>query len=823
MKNTLSPLRLLPEIRRVLRQWSRRPGINALAIASIALGIGVNSSIFSLVNAVLLRDPPVRDPGKLVEIYTSDSSGFQYGTSSYPDYLDLRQDATLLEGLAAYSLFIATYDDGAKTRLLFGEAVSSNFFDLLGVRPVLGRSLSATEAESALGSHPVVLLGYGFWQREFAGNTEILGSSLKLNGQTFTIVGVAPELYAGTFPALVADYWIPLQMYDKVAESPRLERRGARSFFLKGRLAEGASMEQVQAQMDNLAAGLGEEHSDTNEGRGITLVSSREVAFNPGVDGQLFGVAGLLLAVVGLVLLIACSNIANLLLARASDRRREIAVRQALGAGRGQLLRQLMLESLLLALVGGALGLLLALLLSRLAVQFQPPLPFPLAVDLGLDLRVVGFTLLLALGTGLLSGLAPAIKASRPDLVSALRDESGSIGRGYRRLGLRNLLVVIQVAVSTVLLLGAGLFLRSLASAQAIDPGFDLRQGVVASLALGLGGSYSEAEGRLFLERVEERVEALPGVSSAALAESLPLGFSVRLRGIDIEGAAAKEDDDWPQVDFTKVGPGYFETMGIAVPWGRSFSPQDDSGAPGVVIVNEEAAKRFWPGESALGKTLRFDTDEPYLEVIGVARTGKYRTLGEEPRPFVYQPYRQSYTSFMSLIVAGQGNEAQLLRTIRQELEVMDPDLPLFDIRTITDHLAIMLFPARVGAVLLAAFGLLGLVLASVGLYGVVAYSVARRTREVGIRMAIGAHRRDVLRLVVREGMTLVVFGLALGLALAVAAGRLLGRWLYGIEPTDLLTFTAVPLLLLGVALVANLVPARRATRIDPMVALRHD
>lgn len=813
---------LLRDLRLAARQLLRRPSLSGLAVLSLALGIGVNSAMFSIVNAVLLRDLPAARPGELVEVYTSDSGGFRYATSSYPDYRDFRRASTSFAELAAWQGAILTFDAGERPALLFGEEVSANYFDLLEVRPALGRWF-LPEEEASYGTHPVVVLSHTFWQQHFAGSRDVLGRSIRLNGTPFTVVGVAAPTLRGSFPAFRTELWLPLVMHDAISEDADLEERGSRSLFLKGRLAPGVTAREAQAELATLAARLAAAHPDTNEDREISVVPSLQVALNPGFDGPLLGVAGLLMVVVALVLLIACSNIANLLLARAADRHREIAVRLALGAGRGRLIRQLLSESLLLALAGGVAGLLLADWLVRLIVGFRPPLPVPLSLDLSVDARVLAFNFAVATAAGLLCGLAPALRGSRPRLVPALKGEAEFLGRRYRKLGLRNVLVVAQVAVSTVLLLGAGLFVRSLIAAQSIDPGFSLRKGVVAQVALGFGSGYSEEEGRVFFRRLEERVAALPGVRSAALAEHLPLGLAVHTKGVELDGVDLTGQEDDNEVDTAAVGPGYFETLGISLPWGRAFGDEDGPGDPAVVIVNETAARRFWPGESPLGKRLRFKEGEPWREVVGVAADGKYRTLGEEPRPFIYRSFRQDYSSFVTLAVAGTADEADLLRAVRHEVETLDPDVPLFDIRTVSEHLSIMLFPARLGAWLLAAFGALGLVLASVGLYGVVAYAVSQRTREVGIRRAIGAQNGDVLRLIVREGMALVAVGSAVGLAVALVAARGLGSLLYGVHPADPVTFVAVPLLLAGVALLANLLPARRATAIDPMEALRRE
>ena len=504
---------LVQDLRFAVRQMARKPAITLFAVLSLALGIGVNSSIFSIVNAVIFRDLPGQRTQELVDVYVGEEGEYQYATSSFLDYKDLRAWNDVLSGLAAINLTIATYDAGQRTEMLFGEEVTGNYFDLLGVKPAVGRSF-LPEEDATPGTHPVVILGNRFWHRAFAGDPSVLGRTLELNGIHFKVIGIAPDRMSGTFPGVASDFWVPMMMSDALAEESSLSKRGSRSLFLKGRLGPGVTIERAQAQFAALAQRLRAAYPEDDGKLEITLVPSRQVVLNPGIDGPIFGVAGLLMGIVGLVLLIACSNIANLLLVRASERRREVAVRLALGAGRGRLIRQLLTESVLLALLGGLLGLLFAIWTSRLLVTFKPPLPIPLNLDVPLDLRVFGFTLALALLTGLLCGLAPALQSTRPEVVSALKDDSAGLGRAglqHRRLGLRNLLVVAQVATSALLLTGAGLFLRSLGNAQSIDPGFRMRKGVVAQLAVGLGGAYDEAEGRAFFQRLRERVRTLPG------------------------------------------------------------------------------------------------------------------------------------------------------------------------------------------------------------------------------------------------------------------------------------------------------------------------
>ncbi len=813
----------LQDLRLALRLMARKPLVTAMAIVSLALGIGVNSSIFTVLNAVLFRDLPITAPEEVVEVYTTSSDGFLYSTSSVPDYLDYRDQSDVFTGLAARRTYPVSYDNGESTDLVLGELVSGNYFEVLGVEAQHGRMLLPEEG-AIPGAKPVVVLGSEFWKARFGSDPEVLGRTLRLNGQDLEVIGVAPDNFKGAQPALRMDLWLPLGMNDLLAERPVLERRGSRSLLLTGRLRPGVTLEQAESQLDTIAGRLAQEYPDTNEDRSVSIVPSREVVINPGFDGSVKGVAGLLMVVVGLVLLIACSNIANLFLARASDRRRELAVRLALGSGRGRLIRQLLTESLLVAFSGGLLSLLFANWAAQGLLSFRPPIPVPISLDLGIDFRVIGFTLMLATVTGILCGLAPALKASKPDLIPALKGSDITVGKDYRRFGLRNLLVVGQVMVSTLLLIGSGLFIRSLMNAQAIDPGFTLRQGVAVTLMPQLGGAYSNEEAALLYRDLVERAGTLPGVRQVALAEFLPLGMAISNRSVYIDGQEVEEGVDPPAIDTMAIGSGYFETLGIPLVRGRDFTERDDAEAPGAVIINETMARTSWPGEDPMGKRLRFADaeDAPVFEVVGVARDGKYRTLGEDPRPYLYTSFPQRNDFMLTLIVAAP-EEAGAEPMVRQLLKEIDPHLPIFDIKTVSEHLEIMLFAPRMGAGLLAGMGLLGLLLAAVGLYGVVAISVARRTREIGVRMALGAGRGDVLQMVVREGMVLVAIGAALGIVLALAGTRALSSLLYGISASDPVTYVTVPLFLLSVAWLANFLPARRATGIDPIRALRYD
>jgi len=573
------------DLRYAIRQMARKPGMTIFAVLSLALGIGANSSIFSLVNAILFRELPAVRPQELVDVYAGKEGDFQYATWSYPDFADVRGWNKVFADFAAVNLTIATYDDGRHTELLFGEQVSANFFRMYGVRPALGRDF-LPEEDVTEGTHPVVLLGHRCWKERLGGDPRIVGKTLKLNGRYLTVIGVAPEVFKGSFPAVSSDFWVPMHIGHAMGGGAELTERGSRSLFAKARLAKGVTLEQAQAQMTALVGRLRQAYPKEDEGLTTTLIPTREVVLNPEIDGPIFGVAGLLMGIVGLVLLIACFNIANLLLVRAAERRREIAVRLALGASRGRLIRQLLTESILLSLLGGAAGLLIALWTARLIVAFKPPLPIPINLDIPLDWRILAFTLGIALLTGIVCGLAPALQSTRPGVVTALKDEEVSLMRRHRKLGLRNVLVVAQVAISALLLVGAGLFLRSLGNAQSIDPGFQLRKGVAVQLALELGGAYDEARGRAFYERLLERVRALPGVQSATLTDRLPLGLNIHVSTVEIEGRPKPRKGEELEVDRGGAVPGYFETMGIPLPAGRSFGVR---GAHGSRVPASEA------------------------------------------------------------------------------------------------------------------------------------------------------------------------------------------------------------------------------------------
>jgi predicted permease len=699
-----------------------------------------------------------------------------------------------------------------------GEAVSGNYFEVLGIPAARGRTFIAGE-DDAPGAALVVVLSDRIWRRRFAADPNIIGKTLRLKGQRFEVVGVASPEFKGLMVGFASQMWTPVTTQPSFGED--LEDRGSRWLMVKGRLRPGVTPEQAQSRMDVLGRQLAATYPETSEDRSFTIIPTNDVRLHPMVDRALFPVAALLMVVVGLLLLIVCTNLANLLLARALARRREIAIRLAIGAGRGRLIRLLLTESLVLALLGGVFGLLIAIWTANLLVSFQPPIMFQLTLDLGIDGSVLAFTFFVSVLAGVFFGLAPALQATKPQLVPALKDELDAIGGRRRRFGLRDSLVVAQVATSLVLLIGAGLFVRSLISAQDIDLGFERERVAIIMLSPTVAG-YEESRGTALLSSVVERARTLPGVEAAALASRMPLGVSVNTNEIFVEGVATPEDEA-PNIDAVTVSSGYFDVMGIPLLQGRDFQEQDDESAPLVAIVSDAAARRFWPGENAVGKRFRLSPEGELREIIGIALDTKVRTLGEQPRPYLYMHYLQRNRGFMALAVRTNGYPQPMLSTLRREILMVDDGMPIMESKTMTEHLGIMLFAPRMGGILLGVFGGLGILLATIGLYGVVSYAAAQRTREVGIRVALGARPADVMRLVVGRGLTMVGVGIAIGLALAFAAALPLGSLLYGISVTDPVTFVGVTLLLVGVAFVATMVPALRASKLDPMVALRRE
>lgn len=814
-------------LRLAFRLLVKNRGMSAVAVLSLALGIGANTTIFSLLNGLLLTPMPGRDPSSLVSVYTSDSSGPLYSASSYPDYLDFKNGVDALEDLSAHTLQPVLLTQRGESHRAIANLMTGNTLEMLGLRATYGRML--LRSEEPPGSHPVVVLSHAYWRSRFGADPGAVGQAIALNGHPHTIVGVGPEGFTGLFRGVAADMFVPLAMHDVLSRDP-VGNRGNRGLMLLGRLRDGATVESTRAALGVVASRLHETHREfwtdvKNNPRVVSVLPESESRILPMIATPVSAFLGVLLAIVGFVLLLACSNVANLLLARASARRREIAVRVALGASRGQLIRQLLTESVLLAALAGGLGLAIACFAMDVIAAVQPPLPVSLALGMKLDPRVLLFTLVVSVATGLLFGLLPALGATRVGPIEALRSAASERVKG-RWFGARNLLVVGQVAGSVLMLLCTGLFLRSLGNAEAINPGFVARGVSAFSVDLASRG-YTEAQGTMFFDQMRERLLTVPGVEAVGMTNRMPLSFEGGRRSLGIFGYTPAEGEDM-EVHYSVVGLGYFETLKTRITRGRALSSTDATG-PGAVVVNQAFVNRYWPGKSGVGERIvahrRVDgrSAETPMEVVGVAQDGKYISLGEAATPFIYYPQSHLYEAQMNVLLRTNGDPARLATEVRSAVASLDPNLPLFDFRTLEQHLGLALFPVRAVAWLLGLMGSLALFLAVLGLHGVLSYSVSRRTREIGIRMAIGAQRDAVLRMILGFGARLTTAGLALGILAAFGVTRFLTFLLYGISPLDPLTFVLVPGLLLAVSLGAAALPARRAAAVEPIEALREE
>ncbi len=804
------------DLRFSARLLGRSPVFAFIAIATLAIGIGASTAVFTLLNRAMLQPLPVRDPGRLVSLNNA-ARNRVFPSFSYPAYRDLRDRNTVFADIVGYRFApISVSHDGVNERL-WGFIVTGNYFDMLGVRAAVGRTISPAD-DRMRGAHPVTVVSYKFWQQRLGGSADVLDRAVRVNGRSYTIVGVAPQGFFGTEVVSAPDLWFPMAMQPQLEPgSDALDDRRIENVIVLARLKPGVSGEQAGAAMEAAAAQLEREHPEINEGKRITL--TRPGLFGSMMRGPVLGFTSLLLLISGLVLLLACTNLANLLLARAADRRREIAVRLSLGAGRLALVRQLLTESLLLSMAAGAIGLVLAFWMVRALTTIKLPVDLPLALDLPIDLRVLTFNVVLSLATGVLFGLLPALQATKADLVAALKG-AGPAGHPHDSRWKKGL-IVVQVAVSLVLLVAGGLMVRALAHAHAIPLGFTPERALEVSFDLRLQG-YSPAQGREFQHTLLERVRTLPGVQHAAIADMLPVDLHFSRSRVYAEGAAPETSGRAPVAFTGRITPGYFKAMNTRLEEGRDFNAFDDAGAPEVAIVNRALVRRLWPGESGLGRRLRLGgADRPVLEIVGIAQDGKYASFNEEPQPFVYRPIRQAYVGSTSVVVRAQGDTADLIGRVQREVRAMDPALPIGSARTLVERLALPLFPARVAAWLLGSFGVLALGLAAVGLYGVMSYMVSSRTHEIGVRMAMGARGVDVLALVLRQGLGLTVVGLALGVAGALLLTPFMRALLYGVSSRDALTYVSVVAMLAAVALVACLMPAQRATRMDPVFALR--
>jgi putative ABC transport system permease protein len=787
----------------------KSPSITIIAVVALALGIGANSAIFSVVNSLILRPLPYAEPDRLVMLAVGGRE------ASAADFADWKAQSATLENLSALSYWNANLGGVEVPERLRGFLVTSDLFPMLGVRPAHGRTFLPEEAQT--GRDGVVVLSHGVWQRVFGGDPNIIGKTLTINGRTRSVIGVMPPNFQFYDKA---EAWAPLVLNPNDAS---VGARRAHYLIAAARLKPGATIQQAQAEMNAINGRLGEQYPETNANRAVKLVTVHEYAV-----GDVRPALLVLLGTVGCVLLIACANVANLLLARGAARQRELAVRVALGARRSRIVRQLLTESALLALVGGALGLLLALWGVDLLVGNIPPgwiNAIPLSGGVGIDLRVLGFALALSLLTGLVFGLAPALQISNPDLNSVLKEGGRTgAGGGLNQSRLRNLLVVAEVALSLTLLIGAGLMIRSFVQLMKVTPGLNPENVLTMQTALP-GLKYAKDEQvTAFYTQAVERIASIPGVLAVGTTTNLPLGGGNQTTKVLVSGKPVPPSAQIPEISFRDISPDYFRALEIPLLKGRTFTARDTADAPGVAIVNETMARRlFGSAEEAIGQRLTDEDGKGAREIVGLVGDVRHSGLDAELRAEMFVPYTQESSRSMTFVVRTASDPVGFIPAVRSQLRAVDKDQPVDEVRTMTQVIAESVSQRRLTMLLFGLFAALALTLATIGIYGVMSYSVSQRAHEIGVRLALGAQRSDVFRLVIGQGMILTLGGIALGLAAAFALTRVLAGLLYGVKATDPLTFAGISLLLLLVALVACLVPARRATRVDPMTALRYE
>jgi predicted permease len=806
----------LQEMRQTMRRLSKSPGFVLAVVVSIGLGIAANATIFSMVSRFVLSPAPVGDPNTLVALHTT-TRGECCNHFSWPLFSDLREQAKSFSGVAAYhDLLPASIGGNGEPERVWGQAVTANYFDVAQLGMTLGRGFASDEEKL-----PVIVLGHRLWQRRFGADPAMAGKTILLSGHSFTVVGVVPPAFRGVDLPLDPEFWVPLGNLDQLL--PKTSNYDSRNYHwlaVVGRLKPGVTRAQASAELDVLAQRFAVAHGESEKDGGFRFETAGTLAPRDKYAVMIF--LGALTVVVLLVLCIACANVANLLLAQASGRQRDMAVRLAVGATRGQLMRQMLTESVVLAMGGGLLGVVLSLWATRALSTFRPPAPVPLDLSVSVDWRVLLYTFAVSVGSGLLFGLAPAWAASRTILSSALKGED-ILARLGRRWTLRNVLVVAQIAMSLVLLCATGLFLRSMQSAAGIDIGFRSHGILMMSIDPREHGYTAERTVQL-LSQLRERVAALPGVSSAAGTDVAPLSMGNRSDGFSVEGRPETLDLN-STVDLYMATTGYFDTMAIPLIAGRDFM-NEGAAEPNVAVVNEAFVAQMFKKENPLGQ--RVNGGGVTYQIIGVVKNTKSRTLGEQLRPVLYRSLAQSVgrdPSFLgyTVVVRSAGDAAGLASAVRGEIRALDPTLAIFNAVTMEEHLRGALFLPRLAGTLFGVFGIVGLLLAAVGLYGVMSYSVSRRTREIGIRMALGAQAAGVQRLIVRQGMALTLIAVVLGLGAAFAVTKVFTSILYGVRPHDLLTFTVVPLFLAGVALLGCWIPSRRAAHVDPLTALRYE
>jgi len=807
------------DVRLARRLLTKSPLFTTIVVATLSLAIGLNTAVFSAVDALLLRPlPGVRAPGELVQLFRSWPGDFQYGSNSIPHYLDLRdKTGDVFSGVALWSFNPLNVAAGGEPKRVFGMMVSANYFSVLGVKAARGR-LFVPQEDSGRLAHPVTVLSYSAWQGLFAGDSSVVGRKLIINGGTYEVVGVAAPEFSGVIPMVIPSFFVPLSQHDQLrpGSERNWEQRGNNSYSVIARAKPGVTLAAIRNRMTSLVGELRQLHPDDYKDSGITVVPQGEAGIHPMFKSAEVGMSAAVMAVVVLLLLIACVNVANLFLARARDRAREMAVRLSLGASRASLIRQLLIESLMFAGISAIVGLGIAEWAITLGNRIDLPLDVGFTAALRLSPTVLTFTLVATVVSALLFGIAPALQATRPSLVPALKGEEPA---GQSRSRMRSGLVVAQMALSIVLLVCAGLFLRNLKAATSADKGFVSDNLLVAEVDPGMQG-YPRSRTEEFYRRVEQRLAANPAVKAVGLGTMVPLSLSESDSRVSVPGYVPAPNENMG-VQYNVVGPGYFDAMGIPVVSGRAILARDDSASQPVLVVNQQFVAKYFGGGDPLGKTVNVHRKDH--TIIGVVPTGKYMRLGEPPTAFMYFAQAQDWNSGMVIHIRTTGAPEALIPTLRAEVAAIDASLPLANVKSMNQTLGIALLPARLSGVVLGIFGVLGLVMAAIGMYGVMAYSVSQRTREIGIRMAIGAATGDVVKLVMRQGLVLVSVGAAIGLAGAFAASRLIAGVLYGSGANDLFTFAVVPVVLVGIAMLATWVPARRAAATDPLAALRQE
>lgn len=816
---------LWQDTRYALRMLAKSPMLTVIVVLTLALGIGANTAIFGIVNGFLLRPLPVKSPEQIM-VLAGKLQGDTLGsfTFSYPQLMDFRKQADAFSDLFASQVDLGGLSfDGKGNQFLYCR-VTGNYFSTLGVQAALGRLFLPTEGEVG-GRDPYIVLGYSFWQKRFGGDPSIVGKQALIDGQEATIIGVAPRGFHGTNFALDFDGYLPMNMRPQEDAAKFWSDRTSRPLIVMGRLKPGVSLRHAQISMNVVAERLAEQYPATDRGVTVRVIPERSARPQPFANNIVPFVAGIFLVLAALVLLLACMNVANILLVRATMRQREMAIRAALGAGRGRLIRQMLTESIMLAIFGGAGGLVVGVWASGAIASLLPASRFPVRLDFSFDWRVFAYAMTAALLTGTLMGVWPALRAGRADMNGVLHGGGRSDTAGVGRHRVRSVLVVAQVGGSLVLLIFAGLFVRTLFRAQRAYLGFDPNNVLNLTLDPREVG-YDEARTKSFYRNLEARVRALPGVQSASLASSVPMGNGNYGSSIYIEGHTLAPGQQPPVVVYNRVDAPYFDTMRVPLLRGRAFRESDDEKAPLVAIVNQTMAHQFWPNEDAIGKRFSLKSATgPFVEIVGLTGDGRYVFIGWDKEPYFFVPLAQNYTGYRALQIRSSVPPESLITQVQSEVRALDPNMPVSDVQTMRQSLSggNGFFIFRVGAILAASIGILGLTLAVVGVYGVVSFAASQRTHEIGIRLALGADRRAILRLVLRQGLVLVVGGVLSGAVLAWALTRSIATLLVGVSPTDALTFVTATLLLGGIGLWACYAPARRAMRVDPIVALRYE